>query len=594
MAASLISLRLTLLRRSARGVQGAWTWIGSVLGTLLAVATLALGLLPAPQSVRGDLLALGSLAWLLGWAVWPAVGGPDPLPPRSLALTPRPPAVLALHLAWSKLVSVAPAFTALALGATVLLGWRSGVAPGLLSLVAWPLQALLTLLIANVLALLLGRALHSRVGAVLGALVWGLLLACAAQGWAVIAALNHSGVVQHGLAPQVAAVLRWLPSGWGAALVEAASAGRWFTALLILLAFLMTCGVLLLTWQRQLVRELRRDGHASPAVHGRPALLERLGPVLGRELLGWARRPTRLYILAFALGYALSVAGLPLLVGATAVLPWTGVVFTLMAAALSTNLYGRDGTALWLTVSRPGSSGPDVRGRQWGWLLPVGALATCLSGAGLALGGGQAWTFVAVALPAVLGGGAGVVALLSVLAPLGQLDPGRGRAPTSGGAASRTPLLFLTLGAVALTALPGELVGRAGGVAPGVLTSLALGAALCWGLGRLAARRLERRGAHLVQHFRTGHTPETPKKAPNARPRADHRVFLLLWLGTLALVPQGLVPLAFQAHGAAPRGWFLALYLPAPWGQCVALAMTAAGLAACTVGVRRWLSGAAR
>ena len=39
-----------------------------------------------------------------------------------------------------------------------------------------------------------------------------------------------------------------------------------------------------------------------------------------------------------------------------------------MGAVTASNLYGQDGTALWLTLLAPGSERADVRGRQLAWL----------------------------------------------------------------------------------------------------------------------------------------------------------------------------------------------------------------------------------
>ena len=55
--------------------------------------------------------------------------------------------------------------------------------------------------------------------------------------------------------------------------------------------------------------------------------------------------------------------------GATALLPFAGALTALMAAVTSANLYGQDGTALWLTLLTPGSEHADVRtaGSSPGW-----------------------------------------------------------------------------------------------------------------------------------------------------------------------------------------------------------------------------------
>src|SRR5699024_6783750 len=83
-----------------------------------------------------------------------------------------------------------------------------------------------------------------------------------------------------------------------------------------------------------------------------------------KELLGWWRDPLRLQDVALALAYALGTCALPLILDFGALLPFLGVATVLLGAATSSNLYGTDGTALWMVLAVPGSERQDVRGRQ--------------------------------------------------------------------------------------------------------------------------------------------------------------------------------------------------------------------------------------
>ena len=59
------------------------------------------------------------------------------------------------------------------------------------------------------------------------------------------------------------------------------------------------------------------------------------------------------------------------------------------------------------------------------------------------------------------------------------------------------------------------------------------------------------------------------------------------WTGCwIPLVPQGLVPMVMLVTGAPTRSWFLALYVPEPFGWAVAATMTAAGLAMLAIAIR--------
>jgi ABC-2 type transport system permease protein len=49
-------------------------------------------------------------------------------------------------------------------------------------------------------------------------------------------------------------------------------------------------------------------------------------------------------------------------------------------------------------------------------------------------------------------------------------------------------------------------------------------------------------------------------------PRATRALFFAcIWLGSIALFPRGLVPLAIKLTGGDTKVWFLALYLPDAW-----------------------------
>ena len=51
-----------------------------------------------------------------------------------------------------------------------------------------------------------------------------------------------------------------------------------------------------------------------------------------------------------------------------------------------------------------------------------------------------------------------------------------------------------------------------------------------------------------------------------------------MWLGSIALFPQGIVPLGIKLSGAGERIWFLALYLPDVWQWLVIGIMILLGL----------------
>lgn len=97
-----------------------------------------------------------------------------------------------------------------------------------------------------------------------------------------------------------------------------------------------------------------------------------LGAVVGKELRLYSRSVLRSVMLMIAFLVGVLVAVVPGFSGKTSSRPSGGLLFTVIAAACFTNLYGDDGSSLWLTLMVPGAERADLRGRQWAWFLVVG------------------------------------------------------------------------------------------------------------------------------------------------------------------------------------------------------------------------------
>jgi ABC-2 type transport system permease protein len=286
-----------------------------------------------------------------------------------------------------------------------------------------------------------------------------------------------------------------------------------------------------------------------------------------------------------------------------AALPWVGPAAALIVAMGAANLYGEEGTALWLTRLLPGTEGADVRGRQAAWLLVVGPATVVLTVALTAVSGqGWAWPFVLAIVPAILGGAGGLMMVLSVTWPVRQKDPHRragpfdtGEDPNAAGALiGRQYLMLLLAVACAVPAAILVLLGTQGHQpvlqAVGVLAGTATGVGLCWWGGRYATRRLTGRGAELLDllHLGPQAQPGAPAAGPAQQParelsraRAAARGTLLT-VGILCIVPQGLVPIGFNLFGVDPqvRVWFAARYAPQALQVPVAAAFIVAGVLA--------------
>jgi hypothetical protein len=449
---------------------------------------------------------------------------------------------------------------------------------------------------------LFGALSRSRAGAVVSALLSAVMLVASSSGWIVLAALHP--LVNTGFPPGFSAALRALPSSWAVLAVEASSRSGWLLTAAPLLGLIAVLLLLWLTWERSL-------GPARwprPAVRGRPA--GRAAPrrwlsagataaVLVKELRTWRRDPQRLNSLVvpptFAVMTCLGLAAL----GARAFLPFAGALTALMAAVTSANLYGQDGTALWLTLLVPGSERTDVRGRQLAWLALFAPMTLVLTAAGMAAGGHpDLWPWALAVTFALLGGGAGLLPAVAIAMPAPGPGPRDRKNAPLGDTDMLGPalvMLFLALATAAPaagTVLAGELSGRPAlrwaALAVGVITG-ALAYAL---LGRAAQRRLIRRGPELLSMLRTGtEQPATPANSTSRTSMPRPRQPLLwcsLFTGCIALFPQALVPLLMKLSGGHARVWFLALYLPGAWQWLVITLMFLLGLASLGLAARIW------
>lgn len=511
MVGVLIGLRATLLRRSFTGAQVFHLGFG-VLGGLAGAAGLFRFATRYDVAHGGDLLALALAGVLLGWLVGPAVVGGDPgIRPEHLTLLPMRRRELVLGLLGTALVGVGPLTTLVGLAALVAYGARLDPAAALLGVPGAVLLTVLLVVLARVVVAALGAVLGGRVSAALAALPWAVLTAAAAQCWVVFVALGGgTNPLDAGVPAGAARVLRLLPSGWPLVAVEAACRGAWLPAVGALAGLAGLVVVAVLGWARLLDRPAvppvtrlrRRPRPRRPARVGGAAF----GAVVHKELRTWWRDLVRIHHTSFALTYGLVFVLMPLLVDLGDLLPLAGLVTATMLVACSAHLYSSDGTGLWLTLMVPGSERADVRGRQVAWLLNAAPTTVLFTLAGL-VGAVRWWTvpWVTALLPVVLGGGAGLIVLVSVLVPVRMADPHRrgGNPGSDGGPVGG--LVWLTLGLLAVVSAPtaallwcGTRAGSATLLWSATPVGVASGVLLGWGLGRLAHRRLARRGPELL------------------------------------------------------------------------------------------------
>ena len=604
MAGPLILMKLTVVRREARGPRSGWVLGGAAAGLALAAATIGAAMLRArsPGTVA-DLLGVVFAVWALGWMLGPAYTGQPVLRAEQFRLLPVPRRRLALGLLGAAFAGVTAPVTFIAFTSLVVFGIRLGMVPALIALPAVVLQLILVVLLSRVTGSLFGALSRSRAGAVVSALLTAVMLVASSSGWLVLAALHP--LVATGFPAGFAAAVRALPSSWAVLAVEASSRSDWLMTTATLLGLIAVLLLLWLTWERSLgpARWPRPAVRGSPAGRAAPRHWMPAGTtaaVLVKELRTWRRDPQRLNSLVVPPAFAVMTCLVPAAFGTRAFLPFLGALTALMAAVTSANLYGQDGTALWLTLLIPGSERADVRGRQLAWLALFAPMTLVLTAAGMAASGRpDLWPGALAATFALLGGGAGLLPAVAIALPAPGPGPrDRKNAPLGDtdelGAALVMLFLALATAAPAVgTVLAGELTGRPAlrwaALAVGVITGM-LSYAL---LGRAAQRSLIQRGPELLSVLRTGtEQPATPANKPSlitSMPRYRRRLlWCSLFTGCIALFPQALVPLLMKLSGGHARVWFLALYLPGAWQWPVITLMFLLGLASLGLAARNW------
>ncbi|MDP9842431.1 hypothetical protein [Streptosporangium lutulentum] len=573
LAQHMIRMRLTLMRNSLRGDNASNLYIGVSAGLILAFGTIAVAVLwPA-------YLPLTLAAWLSGWIFGPIFvgGGNEALRPEYFSMLPATPGRIATALLAGAFAGPAPAVNLIALLSLPVYGWRFGPAGVLIGLAAAVTTLVTMVMISRVIVALIGLFVRSRATAAAVGIVIGTAIALCSNGWAPIVALGGADTTAWS-----EVLVRALPSGWGVAAIEA----PWLLALAVLAANAGVIALLLAAWAGLLSRRVVSAARGGvPPRRGAPRPFPTTSGArvtAAKELRVWWRDLVRIQLLALAFSYAVVTPLLLVTIDAWIMVPFTGLIAIVMAAASSANLYGADGTALWLTLMTPGAERADVRGRQLAWLLIIGPAAVVLTLAGTLVSGETwAWPWVLGLLPALLGGGAGIIVLLAVTSLVPGTDPHkRGGNPLSTGAdeTAETSLAWLVLVAVPAIALPAAgaiLLNPWAGIATGVLT----GVLSAWGLGRIAYRRLESHGIELLNLMKHGPAPQADKPTTADLP-IHHRIGVMIsyTIAWLPLFPQGLVPMVMKIFGIEERVWFLALHLPPIWQWPTIIFMIALGL----------------
>ena len=505
MVGVLIGMRAAVTRRKMTGKRALGTLALVLLVTLLAVATLAAGLKHYHYAGAGaNVVATLCFGWLLGWVSGPLITGDDAgLRMDYFKLLPVPARKLGYAMLGAAFADVSLAFSLVAFGALIALGAQSGAAAALTGAAAVLLDLVLAVVASQVAIAVFGPVISSRRGRDFAAMLLALVITLLSLASSLVPFV--AARLTNGHSPALSALVRILPSGWGAVAVEAASRSDWGLTALCLAGLAALIAVLVLAWPPLLARRLlmspggaRRHSRGRGRAQAAPGILPAtpFGAVLGRELRLYSRSVLRSMLLMISFLVAVVVALIVALSGKATGLPFPGLLFTVIAAACFTNCYGDDGTSLWLTLAVPGAARPDVRGRAWAWFLVVGPAGLLLTVVLTAVSGQSwSWPWVLAAEPALVIGSAGLLVAIgawSVNAPAADGGPSPARVLKTHLALIAIPVVVLLPAAALL--IPGAIGHSALLRWLAVPVAIAWAAFLSWRSVQAATRRLEERG----------------------------------------------------------------------------------------------------
>ncbi len=322
MVGVLIEMRAAIMRRQTTGKRAAGGLVLALVVTMLAVGTLVAGLKHYRYDGAGaNVIATLSLGWLLGWVTGPLLIGDDAaLRMDYFKLLPIPPRKLARAMLGAAFANVSLVFSLIAFAALIALGAQFGAAAALTGAAAVILYLVLAVVASRVAIAVFGPTISSRRGRDFGTMVVALVITLLSLASSLVPFV--AARLTNGHSPTLSAVVRILPSGWGAVAVDAASRSDWGLVAASLGGLAALIAVLVLAWPSLLTRRLSMTGARarrgrSAARHG-AADGSRLilpatpaGAVLGRELRLYSRSVLRsmLLMISFLVGVLVGLIG---------------------------------------------------------------------------------------------------------------------------------------------------------------------------------------------------------------------------------------------------------------------------------------------
>ncbi|WP_434166750.1 hypothetical protein [Bacillus thuringiensis] len=583
----LIQMKLSILKHSMNRGRAVLFIMTGLVGLLLAIGTILLfSFYPTEQTISKSILYVTFAIWTVGWIIGPMLtGGDEILRPEYFVLLPLNSYKLARMLLGVTFIGVGPLVSFLAFIGLLIYAARISIYAIIVAVPAIILQLVFVVLLSKVIVSIMGEAMKSRVGMEMGAMFIGFIIAFLNVGWYALPVINR-------IVFSDTTLLYMIPSSWTILAVEYAIQSNWLLVFAFLSAITIFCWFLLFIWTTLLTRSTVRN---SKEVQGKITnkhykkvfkifFETKIGAIITKELKSWGKDPQRGRFLRMGIwigvfyGIIVTIADIPYLI------PWAGVIMIVFTSMFSCNLYGFDGSALWLTLLIPGAERNDVRGRQLAWLIaigPVAILTTIIFTFTSGLTFVYPWVFAVV--PALLGGAVGLIVLFSVVNLIPITDPHRrGRGTIISGDDMNASKMFITtwlmLLMVLVTTIPALLVVWLGTSLHlqfiqwlGVPTGVCTGVFLAWLFGRIAYKKLERNGPELLFEMKSGmkiNSDNYKNKVRNKEMGLPKKklavVVLLVFMGIFFLVHQSIVPIVFEMFDVDERVrlFFLPRYLP--------------------------------
>ncbi|MGG3670577.1 hypothetical protein ABES96_05000 [Bacillus nitratireducens] len=587
MVSVLIRMKLSILKNSMNSGKAVLLTIIGIVGLLIAIGTIVLfSFYPTEHNVSKSILYVVFALWTVGWILGPILSGGDGmLRPEYFALLPLTSFKLARALFVVAFIGLGPLVSLIAFVGLLIYTARVSLYATIVAVPAITLQLIFVVLLSKVVASIIGETMKSRIGMELGAMLFGFIIAFLNVGWYALPAIN-------GITLNEPTFLYMFPSSWAILAVEFAIQSNWLLAFVFLIILTILCGLLLFIWTTLLMKNTVKDTKKIQVTittnKHRKALRifseTKIGAIITKELKSWARDPQRGRFLRMGIWIGVFYGILVTSAHISYLMPWAGVIMIVFTSMFACNIYGFDGSALWLTLTTPGAERIDVCGRQFAWLIAIGPIAilttiifTIYSGLTFV----YPWVFAII--PALLGGAAGLIMMFSVFNLIPITDPHRrGKGTVISGDDMSASKMFITtwlmMVMVLATAIPALLVVWIGTLLHieliqwlGVLTGICTGVFLAWGLGRIAYLKLEKSGLELLFAMKSGmKILRDDNKKNNNRIAAELPkkklavVVLLVFMGIFFLIHQSIIPLIFEIFSVDEkvRLFFLPRYLP--------------------------------